>query len=63
MHLLLSELETDIKKEHRNYVMDFVNYTDKESGYGRKLLTNMEEFYDCIQIDRNFFMNCFECLQ
>ena len=36
------------------------NYIDKETGYERKLLTNMEEFYDCIQIDENFFVNCFK---
>ena len=36
------------------------NYIDKETGYERKLFTNMEEFYDCIQIDGNFFVKCFE---
>ena len=60
MHILISVLETDVEKEHRNYVMDFMNNTDKETGYIRKLVTNTEEFYDCIQIDGNFFVKCFK---
>ena len=49
------------EKEFKYYVMNVVeNYIDKETGYERKLLTNMEEFYDCIQIDGNFFVKCFK---
>ena len=48
--------------EHKNYIMDFVNNTEKETGYIRKLVTtsNMEEIYDCLQIDNKFYVNCFE---
>ena len=59
---MLSVIETNEEKEHRNYILDFVNNTDRETGYVRKLVitSSMEEIYDCLQIDNNLFVNCFE---
>ena len=57
---MLSVIETN--EEHRNYILDFVNNTDKDTGYVRKLVltSTMEEVYDCLQIDNKFYVNCFE---
>ena len=59
---MLAVIETDGEKEHRNYILDFVNNADRETGYARKLVltSKMEEIYDCLQIDNKFYVNCFE---
>ena len=59
---MLSVIETDGEKEHKNFIVDFVNNTDRETGYARKLIltSSMEEIYDCLQIDNKFYVNCFE---
>ena len=59
---MLAIIETDGEKEHRNYILDFVNNADRETGYARKLVltSKMEEIYDCLQIDNKFYVNCFE---